>query len=1027
MKFNLPFLALALLASPVIAQPKNSPPNLIKNGDFELDSPATPPPGWLIWGATKDRNPLDAARDTTQAHSGKASYRLHHSANTGAFTITDRADNLISSKKGATYEWSFWAKTDVPGLSQIAINAFSQLVPLKMVPAIYTKQVEVGTEWKQFTFKTVEGANFSADTARYLALTINPTLFGPTSPEKTMWIDDVVVTEVGVTSINTTTFIAPAATTFKLSPLFSDGMVLQRAMPIPVWGEAAAGQKISATLNGKTASTTADAAGKWMLRLPAMEAGGPFAVQVQPEQGPAIALKDVLVGDVWLASGQSNMEWPLRSAVNGAQEVASANDSQLRFFTVKKTSTDTPQTSVSGSWQETNARTSPNFSAVGYFFARELRRELKVPIGIIHSSWGGSSAQAWTKREVLQSEPEFKLLLDAWQKTVEAYPAAKADYDVKLAAWQIEADKAKAGGLAVPANKPGEPQGPTFPLRPSALYNGMLAPLMPYAIKGTIWYQGETNSGQPALYRKLFPSLINSWRADWKQGDTPFLFVQLPNIGKPQTAPVETPSWADFREAQAVALQLPNTAMINTIDIGEAKTVHPLNKQEVGRRMALVALHKVYGQKVVDSGPLYSSMEVEGNKVRVRFKSAEGLKTKGDKLTGFAIAGADKNWVWAEAQIDGSSVVLSNKAISSPVAVRYNWAQNPIGNLVNGAGLPAFSFRTDTSSPTKVAANTPAVASATWGTAPITQPLTVGTARVAQWKDDKKSAFMLMFDDSIPSAFKVVIPELQKRNMVATFYINPGQDHYQKNIDKWEKEIPTFPGMAYGNHTMAHLGYADGATAEADLAAVNAVIYKAFPGKEPRLVSFGRPGVPKAKWTVSEEDFKKALAKNNLIERPNFWQHGAMYDPVKTSDDMLKLVDKGLAAGTAEYLIFHGVGGDWVVTPTEMFTTFLDGLAAKRDQIWITDHISAHKYETERKSAKLTVAQSSDKQIQLELKSEADPTLYDLPLTLVAQVSATWKRCQVVQGATKTMVTSVDGRVQFEALPGGGSITIQPA
>jgi peptidoglycan/xylan/chitin deacetylase (PgdA/CDA1 family) len=302
-----------------------------------------------------------------------------------------------------------------------------------------------------------------------------------------------------------------------------------------------------------------------------------------------------------------------------------------------------------------------------------------------------------------------------------------------------------------------------------------------------------------------------------------------------------------------------------------------------------------------------------------------------------------------------------------------------------------------------------------------------GTTRVAPWKDDKKTAFLLMFDDSIPTDFDVVIPELQKRNMVGTFYINPGSPHYLKAKDKWEKELPTIPGVVYGNHTMTHQGLADFAAADTDLAQVNSVILKAFPGKETRLISFAKPGVSKDKWTITEEDYQKALKKNNLIAREPSTGMGAAVFYLKTADDMIKHLDGGIATGKIKSILFHGVGGDWLVTPTDMFTTFLDNLATKRDQVWITDHISAHKYQTEMASAKVNVLESAPKKIRLELKDDADSQLYDGPLTLITQVPAAWDKVQVVQGTAKTTVTANKGQLMFDAIPDGAPITLTPA
>lgn len=300
----------------------------------------------------------------------------------------------------------------------------------------------------------------------------------------------------------------------------------------------------------------------------------------------------------------------------------------------------------------------------------------------------------------------------------------------------------------------------------------------------------------------------------------------------------------------------------------------------------------------------------------------------------------------------------------------------------------------------------------------------VGATRVAQWKDDKKSAFSLQLDDSLPSDIQNAVPELRKRDLTATLYINPGTDHYKKNIDQWENILPKIPGVVYGNHTMTHMGLKDYESADADLKQVNAVIFKAFPGKEPRLISFAKPGVGKDKWTIPDEEYQKVLKTNHLIPREGAGLNAAVFNGLTTVEGMLKIVDDGIAKGTVRSILFHGIGGDWLSTPTEVFTAFLDGLVARRDQVWITDHISAHQYETERKSAKVDVLEATDKQIRLELKSATDPELYDLPLSLVTQVPPAWKYAQVVQGKSKNIVTIANGQILFEAVPNSAAVLL---
>ena len=613
-------------------------------------------------------------------------------------------------------------------------------------------------------------------------------------------------------SLALTLLLAPfARADVKLLALFSDNMILQRGLSVPFWGTADAGEEVTVSARGQQGKATADAAGKWMVRLTPLEVGDAFDVTVAGKN--TITLKNVLVGDVWLASGQSNMEWAVSNVTNVQQEIAEANYPALRMFTVKKGVADEPQTEASGQWQEANPANVARFSAVGYFFARELHKTLGVPIGVIHTSWGGTPAQAWTSRTALAADPDLQKILDQREQHLANYPKAKEDFDKKMVEWQAQADKAKAEGKPEP-RRPGAPMGSTNPNIPTGLYNAMIAPLVPYAIKGAIWYQGESNAGAAAQYQKLFPAMIQGWRRDWGQGDFPFLFVQLANFQKRQTQPSEG-GWAEIREAQTKTLYVPNTGMAVITDVGEEWDIHPRNKQEVGRRLALAALGQFYGKDVPYSGPMYDSMTIDGDKVRLRFKHTHGgliAKNVGSPdavlpaehaayatlnklaqakvieapqggfkapltrydvavataraqrtrprpagadagtdvptpeqvnellaslqrefadelrgmgfphetkptalpnnapLIGCAIAGQDGKWDWADAKIEGDTVVVSSLNVPNPVAVRYSWGSNPRGNLYNGAGLPASPFRTD--EPTAAGATTPAVTTA---------------------------------------------------------------------------------------------------------------------------------------------------------------------------------------------------------------------------------------------------------------------------------------------------------------------------
>jgi sialate O-acetylesterase len=490
---------------------------------------------------------------------------------------------------------------------------------------------------------------------------------------------------------------------FTIPALFSDNMVLQREMPIPFWGTALPEEQVYVTLMNQTVYAKADSKGKWMLRLAPLEAGGPYKVTVIARKD-TLVLKNVWIGDVWIASGQSNMEMPIApnqwftGIKNYQEEIANSEDPLLRVFTVtKNTTADKPQIQVIGKWQKSNPENSGGFTAVGYFFGRGLRKELGIPIGIINTSYGASPAQAWTSYETLSNDPDFRIILDNWNRIDGEYKAKIARFKTDSILWASQASKALSEGKQVPPGKPQPPRRPILPQkRPASLYNGMIAPLIPYAMKGAIWYQGEGNSDNPRQYEELFPAMILNWRHDWGQGDFPFLFVQLPNFMKPQTQPSEG-GWAGLREAQTKTLNLPNTGMITTIDLGDEKDIHPKNKQDVGYRLAQCALAKVYGREVPYSGPIFSKMKIKRKKIYLYFKETDGgLIARGyEKLNGFAIAGEDHNFSWARANIRGDKVIVYSNIIKAPVAVRYSWASNPIGNLFSKSGLPASPFRTD--------------------------------------------------------------------------------------------------------------------------------------------------------------------------------------------------------------------------------------------------------------------------------------------------------------------------------------------
>jgi sialate O-acetylesterase len=645
--------------------------------------------------------------------------------------------------------------------------------------------------------------------------------------------------------------VAPAFADVTLPAIFSEHAVLQKSAKVPVWGRAETGEKITVTLGTVKAQATAGADGKWQAVLDlSRSAPGPFSLVVQGNN--TLTVSDVVVGEVWLASGQSNMEWLLKNSTNSAAEIAVSANPSLRVFNITKAEAAVPLTGYQGKWIVSSPETSSGLTAVGYYFGKNLQQALKAPVGIVHSSWGGTPIETWTSKEALDSNPELKAgaekaetdlktysrrlrtyLLgyagwqetegrkdrpfsgvpsaDGWQpatipgklgeagalwlrRTVQVSPeqagkpvtialnewtrgieqvywngklvgSTSLEQSVKTAgdrrhtvpaamvnageaviairifnaggeikipsainfgklqasagAWEQKtefalpalSESAKAAMPASPGVEPWSWQGP------SHLYNAMIHPLIPYAIKGAIWYQGESNVGRAYQYRTAFPLLIKDWRTRWGQGDFPFLFCQLANMNGKQTMPGEA-NWAELREAQSLTLSVPNTGQAVLIDVGDANNVHPQNKADVGARLAAIALAQTYGQAVPFSGPVYQGMKIDGGKIRLAFKQTDGglvakplpatysvdsangataplVRNNSGPLEGFAICGADRKWVWAEAKIEGTQVIVSSAQVPAPVAVRYGWANNPTCNLYNGAGFPASPFRTD--------------------------------------------------------------------------------------------------------------------------------------------------------------------------------------------------------------------------------------------------------------------------------------------------------------------------------------------
>jgi len=457
-------------------------------------------------------------------------------------------------------------------------------------------------------------------------------------------------------------YVPCARADVKLPAMFSDGMVLQRQKEstdgVPVWGTAEPGEKVLVTLDANGTETGGmgkpDENGKWSVSLPLPKPGGPYKMTIKGKN--EIILKDVYVGDVWICSGQSNMEMGLGGCADAAKHKEASKNPKIRLFTVPHKISAEPVKEVNSKWVECGPETVGGFSGVAYFFGRDLQKALDVPIGLIHTSWGGTVAEAWTPKSALEADPKLKGLIPAEFK--------------------------------IDDNKPNANQG-------TVLYNGMIAPLIPYGIKGAIWYQGESNAGRAEQYETLFPTMIKSWRKDWNQGDFPFFFVQLAPFMKIEKDPTDTP-WARLREAQRLTLKLDKTGMAVITDVGDEKDIHPKQKEPVGARLALAARAIAYGEKIEYSGPTYDSMKVADGNAILAFKHlGGGLVAKGDALTGFTIAGEDKVFYNAEAMIQGDTIVVSSSMVAKPVAVRFGWANYPVVNLWNKEGLPASPFRTD--------------------------------------------------------------------------------------------------------------------------------------------------------------------------------------------------------------------------------------------------------------------------------------------------------------------------------------------
>ncbi|MBL63628.1 MAG: sialate O-acetylesterase [Opitutae bacterium] len=472
----------------------------------------------------------------------------------------------------------------------------------------------------------------------------------------------------------------------KLPNVIGSGMVLQRDLPVPIWGWADAGEKVTVSFAGQTETTKAGADGKWMVKLAKLKANAK-AASLTVKGSNEIKLDNILVGEVWICSGQSNMEWSIRQSMNAQEEIAASNHPNIRLFNVPgHTTSPKPQEVGKGNWVVCSPKTSSGFSAVGYYFGRRLQKELDLPIGLIGSNWGGTRIEPWTTLAGFESVSELSKIADQ----VKGYQ-----------------DNTRVGGGS-----------------PSAIYNSMVNPLTPFAMRGAIWYQGESNGGEYMTYYQKKHALVNGWRKAFQNKDLGFYWVQLANFRKVNVREVKDPKkqfsnpaggdgWAKIREAQTKALDIPHTGMAVAIDLADAHNpndIHPRNKQNVGGRLAQWALHQTYGKKdLVPTGPLYKSHKIKGNKVHLSFDHVgKGLmvgkkikleptaEVKDGKLENFAIAGEDKKWVWADATIDGDTVIVSAKEVKKPVAVRYGFTMNPgNANLYNKDGIAASPFRTD--------------------------------------------------------------------------------------------------------------------------------------------------------------------------------------------------------------------------------------------------------------------------------------------------------------------------------------------
>lgn len=477
-----------------------------------------------------------------------------------------------------------------------------------------------------------------------------------------------------------------------LAPYFQDGAVLQQGKPVPVWGRAESGEKVTVEFRGQKKETTADAEGRWRVDLDTLTASAEPAEMTVTGKN-TIRIGNILVGEVWLCSGQSNMAWTVKNSRDPDQEIAAANYPLIRHFKTALTAAKTPQDSVKGSWAVCSPETAGDFSATAYYFGRELYRELNVPIGLLNVSYGGTPVESWMSDATLKANPAYPAIQERLKVDAARYPSRFKLYETRLAAWKAKKEAAQKTGEKFNERAPAPPSGPDvvdrFSL--SSLYNAMLHPFIPAALRGAIWFQAEANLYRSADYAKLFPEMIKEWRTEFGQGDLPFYFVQVANQAR--DADTTRVLFPFLREAQMAGLALPHTGMAVTSDIGEAYNSHFKNKQEVGRRLALIALANTYERPGEFSGPRVKEITKTAEGFTVTFDHAEGLKLTGDG--GFEIAGQDQSFHPAKARIENNALVVTCPDVAEPVAVRYAWYNNPSMTLYNEAGLPAPNFRSD--------------------------------------------------------------------------------------------------------------------------------------------------------------------------------------------------------------------------------------------------------------------------------------------------------------------------------------------